>query len=131
MQLHIAPHILIAEVQNTFNAAFPFLKLEFFRGKKNSEENLVVSPSKSISDCYAAVEDGVIEVDEKMQVSALERLFKERFGLHVQVFRRSVNLWLQTTITDHWTLQKQNEHGMEISQTFTPGNTYTDIDTER
>jgi hypothetical protein len=131
MQLHIAPHILIAEVQATFNAAFPFLKLEFFRSKKNTKQGLVVAPSRSISDCQAALEEGVIEIDAEMQVAELEKLFKERFGLNVQVFRRSVNLWLQTTITDHWTLQKQNEHGMEISQTPTPGDPYTDIDTER
>lgn len=119
MLLHIASHILIAEVQAEFNAVFPFLKLEFFRNKKGSGESVVVSSSMAISECYIAVEEKEVEIDENMQVSALETIFKEQLGLNVQVFRRSGNLWLQTTITDHWTLRKQNEHGREISQTHT------------
>ncbi|MFT3705586.1 MAG: hypothetical protein QM802_24665 [Agriterribacter sp.] len=118
MQLHIAPHILIAGVQEEFNRTFPFLKLEFFRYKddgRNGGEDLVFPPDKSMAECGAVIQEGVIEIEETMQVSTLEQLLKERFGLHVQVYRRSVNLWLQTTITDHWSLQKQNEHGMEIS----------------
>jgi hypothetical protein len=31
------------------------------------------------------------------------------------VFRKSGNLWLETTMTDDWTLQQQNDHGYEIS----------------
>lgn len=119
MLLHIAPHILIAEVQAEFNTAFPFLKLEFFRNKKGRGESVAIPSSLAISECYAAVEEKEVEIDENMQVSALETIFKEHLGLNVQVFRRSGNLWLQTTITDHWTLQKQNEHGREISETHT------------
>ena len=44
-----------------------------------------------------------------------EKIFKDQFSLAVQVFRRSGNLWLETTMTDNWTLRQQNEHGREIS----------------
>ena len=36
-------------------------------------------------------------------------------AVQAQLFRRSGNLWLDTTITDLWTLQRQNEHVREIS----------------
>jgi hypothetical protein len=48
-------------------------------------------------------------------VVELECLFEDQFGLFVQVFRRSGNLWLETTVTDSWSLQKQNEQGKELS----------------
>ena len=37
--------------------------------------------------------------------------FKEIYDLNVQVFRRSGNIWLQTTATDHLSLSAQNEKG--------------------
>ena len=56
-----------------------------------------------------------IEVVEEMKVKDLERIFKDQFSLAMQVFRKSGNLWLETTMTDNWTLQQQNDHGREIS----------------
>lgn len=50
-----------------------------------------------------------------MKVSELEKLFKDKFKLAVQVFRKSGNLWLETTMTDNWSLLQQNNHGREIS----------------
>jgi len=50
-----------------------------------------------------------------MKVIDLEKMFKNRFNLSAQVFRKSGNLWLETTMTDNWTLLQQNNHGREIS----------------
>jgi hypothetical protein len=70
---------------------------------------------RRIGDCQRAIADGIIEIDGKMKVKELEKTFADQFKLNVQVFRRSGNFWLQTSMTDDWTLQNQNEHGMEIS----------------
>jgi hypothetical protein len=118
MQIRITPTRLISEVQQEFNVLFPFLKLEFFRSKgyqQGTATNQIVPHNRRIGDCQAAITDGTIEISENMKVRELERIFKELFRLNVQVFRRSGNLWLQTTMTDEWTLRNQNEHGMEIS----------------
>ena len=50
-----------------------------------------------------------------MTVGELEKLFRERFGANIQVSRKSGTLWLETTMTDNWTLKQQNEHGRELS----------------
>ena len=42
-----------------------------------------------------------------MPVWQLERLFEEDCGLHVQVFRRSGKIWLETSRTDDLTLEQQ------------------------
>ena len=42
--------------------------------------------------------------------------FGEVYGLGVQVFRKSGNVWLETTVTDSWTLKEQNDQGESLSE---------------
>ena len=51
-----------------------------------------------------------------MTVTDLEQNFSDVYGLSIQVFRKSGDVWLETTITDGWTLEKQNEQGKMLSQ---------------
>lgn len=119
MKLHIAPNSLISDIQKEFNKAFPFLKIEFFNNKSFSRTEFsaqqIIAANRRIGDTQLAIKDGDIQINEEMKVIELERLFKEKFKLAVQVFRKSGNLWLETTMTDNWTLQQQNNHGREIS----------------
>jgi len=50
-----------------------------------------------------------------MTVKELEKIFEDRLGLSVLVYRKSGNLWLEPTMTDNWTLAQQNENGRQIS----------------
>ena len=59
--------------------------------------------------------DGTIEVKPEMNVSTFEKLFEDRFGLYVQVFRKSGSIWLETSATDSWTLEQQNEEGKSLA----------------
>ncbi len=59
--------------------------------------------------------EGELEIDGTMTVNMLESKLFEQFGLSVQVSRKSGNLWLETSLTNHWTLKEQNDHGREIS----------------
>jgi hypothetical protein len=119
MQLHIAPNRLISDIQKEFNQAFPFLKIEFFKTKSFSRSEFmahqIIPPNRKIGDSQLSISDGDIEIAEEMKVKELEKIFKDQFSLAMQVFRKSGNLWLETTMTDNWTLQQQNDHGYEIS----------------
>ena len=122
MKLTIEGTKSLQEVQQDFNAAYPFLKLEFFKplfGKNNqpSAQN-ILTHSMSVKDARKIQHDGYVEIQDLMQVAELERVFKELYGLNVQVFRKSGNIWLETTMTDSWTLKQQNDHGREISTVF-------------
>ena len=33
----------------------------------------------------------------------------EKLGINIQLFRKSGNVWLQTTTTDHWSIAQQNK----------------------
>jgi hypothetical protein len=119
MNLHIAPNRLISDLQKDFNKAFPFLKLEFFQNRNQQLPAFtfqqILTHNNRIAEGQTAITDGDIEVKPDMKVKDLEKIFKDQFSLAAQVFRRSGNLWLETTMTDNWTLRQQNEHGREIS----------------
>ena len=119
MQLHIAPNRLISDIQKEFNESFPFLKIEFFKSRSFTRSEFMthqIIPSQHrIGEGQLAITDGDIEIAEEMKVKDLEKIFKDQFSLAAQVFRKSGNLWLETTMTDDWTLQQQNDHGREIS----------------
>jgi len=119
MHLNIAPNRLISDIQKEFNEAFPFLKIEFFKTKSFSRSDFmahqIIPSNRKIGDGQQSITDGDIEIAEEMKVKELEKIFKDQFSLAAQVFRKSGNLWLETTMTDDWTLQQQNDHGREIS----------------
>ncbi len=50
-----------------------------------------------------------------MRVNELEQSFADTFGLGVRVFRKSGKSWLETTVTDGWTLEEQNNQGRDLS----------------
>jgi hypothetical protein len=60
--------------------------------------------------------NGELALNDLMTVGELENSLLENFGLNVQVSRRSGTLWLETTMSDKWTLKQQNDHGRELSE---------------
>ncbi|HSB94027.1 MAG TPA: hypothetical protein VLC28_12970, partial [Flavitalea sp.] len=75
----------------------------------------IFSKDRRIGDLIKKSIDTTIVIHDGMTVAELEGLFTDKFNLPVQVFRRSGNIWLETTMTDGWTLKQQNEHGKEIT----------------
>ncbi len=118
--LKISGNFQLSTVQAEFKKAFAFLKIEFF---KNSHENHEPSSRKEmikgnplVSTLLETEVEGYIDLDPKMTVADLEKMFFEKFGLNVQVFRKSGMVWLETSVTDNMTLKGQNELGMEKSK---------------
>jgi len=108
----------LSKIQKEFNDLFPYLKLEFFRQLHKVH---AASPKQTIIKediLLSPVHDGEDEIflNEHMPVSALEQLFQDQFGISAQVFRKSGNIWLETTRTDDWTLKQQNDQGLELSR---------------
>lgn len=116
MMLEISKNKSIQEVQQEFNSQYAFLKLEFYG--KNSEagsrkQHLLHSMPVSKA---GLTRNGNIELSDLMTVGQLEEIFHTEFGLSAQVLRKSGIIWLETTMTDGWTLKQQNEHGKELSE---------------
>jgi len=118
MRLQISPTRLISEIQQEFNSAFPYLKLECFKPESRFSKNstlMLASTNQRVAFVQESITDGEIDLTPGMKVRDLEKKFKDEFSMNVQVYRRSGNIWLQTTMTDNWTLASQNEHGKEIT----------------
>jgi hypothetical protein len=122
MELRINDKVLIIELQNQFNKEFPYLKIEFFSEPRIPSKHLpktAVYPSqKKLGTCRKIHKDGVIRITPDDTVEKLENIFWNEFGLTAEVFRRSGNLWIETSLTDSWTLKLQNEEGKALSDGF-------------
>jgi hypothetical protein len=120
MKLAINDKRKIFAIQDEFNALFPYLKLEFFAKPHKpggaSAKKLMKSNSKTLGECRTIHSDGKITITAEMTVSDLEQSFSDVYGLGVQVFRQSGKVWLETTVTDHWTLDEQNRQGEALSK---------------
>ncbi|MEI8136014.1 MAG: hypothetical protein WCH21_01685 [Bacteroidota bacterium] len=72
--------------------------------------------SKTLGECRNIHSKGSITITPNMTVTDLEQNFADVYGLGVQVFRKSGRAWLETTVTDGWTLEEQNKQGAALSK---------------
>jgi hypothetical protein len=120
MYLEINGERLISDIQQDFGAVYPFLKIEFFRNGKIRRDrypvNKLIPATQPVKNAWHyKQEKGQLTLSDGMTVTDFENALMDQFGLSAQVFRRSGNIWLETTITDSWTLKQQNDHGREIT----------------
>src|SRR5579862_1069536 len=113
MELHVNDQVLISELQNQFSKEFPFLKLEFFSEPRNSgakhfPKSAMFASTKRLGLCRKLHNEGVIRLTQNDTVEMLEHIFWNEFGLTAEIFRKSGNLWIETSLTDSWTLKLQN-----------------------
>lgn len=124
MEITVNKNKQLKTIQEEFQKCFPFLKLEFYanshRSSEGSAKKNLLNNNLTVGETPKFNKDNTIRIQKSMKVSELEKAFFEIFGLNVQVFRKSNNLWLQTTITDNWSLEKQNQNGMEMNIVATP-----------
>lgn len=112
----IDQHKTVNQIQQEFSEMFPFLKIEFFKKAHNifgGNSNKEIIQSKEALKIKGS---GELLITSNMTVNELEQRFKSQFGLNIQVFRKHGKTWIETTITDNWTLFKQNEEGKTLSE---------------
>ena len=111
----------IREVKNEFHDKFPWLKIEFYSKShgtgEGSPESLHLDDELTIAQVRSVHGEGELSIHGNLRVASLEESFRDGYGLNVQVFRRSGELWLQTTSTDDWTLAEQNDKGANSGST--------------
>ncbi len=117
MEIQINKTKKLKSIQEEFQSYFPYLKMEFytnahFSGEGSLKKNTLDS-DLTIGEVQKHELLDAIKIDELTKVSDIENAFEKNLGLSAQVFRKSGNLWLQTTTTDNWTLAKQNKMAAE------------------
>ena len=111
----------ISEIQQRFLKAYPYLKIEFYKGLhasgEGSAKNHIINGDLTLSEIQNETRENTIVVSDDMKVSTLEEAFAAAFDIGAQVFRKSGNVWLQTTTTDDLTLSAQNQKAIDRMDT--------------
>ena len=124
MIIHVHDNLKLSDIQERFSKCFPSLKIEFYNKrhtlKKSSSENFQINPSKHVGEIrhnHSAIE---MELKSWFTVARVEKDFREKFGLNVQVFRRENGAWVQTCNTDKFTLHEQQEMASHATTSVYP-----------
>jgi hypothetical protein len=116
MQILISDNRKVQEIQHEFTETLPYLRLGFFCHPHKAQQ----SPGRpemqlqTIGECRSIHSNGQLNITAAMTVGELEQQFREQYGLHVQVFRKSGQVWLETAVTGAWSLEKQNSRGASL-----------------
>ena len=113
MTIQLSAEKTMGEVQSRFSSFFPNLKLAFFSKShkefKSSAAKFLIQDKEMLLSALTNKlnEPREIALSGDMPVWELERMLEEECGLHVQLFRRSGKIWLETSKTDSLTLDEQ------------------------
>ena len=114
MILQVQKNKTVAELQSAFNQVYPYLRIDFFTGQHfGTARKKLLRPS--LLENLGTIREGKLQITDAMTVGELEKIFRDKFKMNVQVARKSGGVWLETTVTDNWTLKQQNDHGRELS----------------
>ena len=133
MHMEINDNTTIRQIREKFSDYYPYLQLEFYhtshkRNEESAEEDMI-DHYKKISMIKKTHLSAVLEIQPLYKVADVEREFRERFGLSVQVFRLEKNKWEQAAGMDDFTLKELNEISRNSSDEFIlsePDSEYTD-----
>jgi glycerol-3-phosphate O-acyltransferase len=119
MKLQIDTDTKIRDIQKKFTEVYPFLKVEFYKEqyseKKVSALKDRISPDKNISEQGKFFKAECLDINRHRTVADFEKEFYEKFGIAMQVSRKSGNSWIETSKTDDRTLKAQNQLGKTMS----------------
>ena len=118
MKLYVDKESVIKDIKNVFSTEYPFLKIEFY-SKPYTEDSFKkkepLSGNLTLQQAIKSKCKGEININSSRTISDLEKELAA-LGLFAEVFRRSGNVWVETSLTREWTLQQQNLEGEEISR---------------
>jgi hypothetical protein len=117
MELKIKNTTPLKEVQSEFNKLYPYLKIEFAARKdaQNRGKWQKLSPATTFKQVLQSEKGVAINVSSYRTVADIEKDFKDSTGLSIQLYRKSGNVWIETSLTDDWTLERQNQSGEILS----------------
>lgn len=119
MEISITDNRNLKDIQEDFQKAYPFLKLEFYKNTAKRSgipgRVLPLAGRTPIGLARHIHTEGTINASSSRSVEELENEFQSRFGLCVHIFRKSGRIWIETTLTHHWSLLRQNYEGQQMS----------------
>lgn len=123
MELKLHHHTSLAEIIESFQRKFPFLRLAFFdpaahESERFSFHNRISTWSATLGEIAGLQNPGYLTVNEFQSIDTIRELFARFFGIYIQVYRRNGSAWILTTPTGSLTLAEQNLRGAETGYTI-------------
>ena len=121
LNLYIEKGSPTEDFKRQFNFYYPYLKIEFYskpfiKQSHASKKDVVEMNGKSILSNQFNCK-GSINISGSRTVRELESDIAS-MGLFGQVLRKSGHMWIETVLTNDWTLQHQNYEGEQISSLY-------------
>lgn len=125
MTLEINDTKTIENICNQFSDYYPFLRIEFYNkphkyGEASFDQHLLPH-NKVINEIRKQHKNGVLKIHPWHKTGAVEQKFKKLYDLHVQIFRRQGDRWIQTAGTDELSLKEQNKIAFNAAQEILHG----------
>ncbi len=113
----------LGEVREEFTRRYSYLKIETqpigAKGMRRTADSRVLPEKVSDDNSDDKPTDDWLKqelgISDTMTVRELEDAVAERFGVQVQVFRRSGKFWIETRMTRDWTLKQQDDQGRDLA----------------
>lgn len=120
MILEINNNLLIKDVQNLFNLAYPYLKVEFFKKPHQwgtySDEHEKLKADKKIGSALKKKHPVSFTIHPSDRTGDIEKQFHDLFGLEIQIYRKQNEHWIQSAGTDELSLEEQNSIGKKSTE---------------
>lgn len=112
MDLHLDKNKTLFGIKQEFQAAFPNLKLEFFKHGHDEHEGSpksdMITEDLPLESLLKGDTSSHLSYNADITIGDFEAMLKEYYGLNVQVFRKSNDVWLQTINSDDKSLREVN-----------------------
>ncbi|MBK9257175.1 MAG: hypothetical protein IPM42_16990 [Saprospiraceae bacterium] len=125
----------IQDLFNYFTGVFPYLKVEVYKKAHQLHKGSPIADQLphhlKLIDINPDLKTEELNIEADMKVSEFENMMAEKLNVNIQVFRKSNEIWLQTSVTDDWTLEKQNGKGERSMQQIYPDAMEEPMDVDR
>jgi hypothetical protein len=113
MKIVINNNRKIFAIQEEFSAMFPGLTIAFYAKPSHPgappSTKLIRHSGKTLQDCRAIGNEGIIEILPSMNISDVKENFRDVYGLSVEIFQKSGNSSDEKPGGDNLTLEEINK----------------------
>ena len=118
MELNIHNETSVKDLQGQFSKYYPYLQIQFFRttysDKQPGSKTAQVKAEERLMQLMKLYKPVQVNIDEETTVSGLQKIFAD-IGLTILLCRKFGTFWIQTSLTDDWTLDRQNSEALMLS----------------
>ena len=106
---------LAGDVQKEFNTIFPYLRIEFLRSSTRHSDLRTTQKMYPLSSNEPIGNGGKeLKVAPSTTVAELKKMLLDSFNLQAMVYRKSGSMWIETSLTEDWSLERQNHEAEQM-----------------